>query len=333
MSEAGSENTDSPFECLTDQDTNGGSGHSHSPKQSVVADTGATTAKVAPVAADATSISIADATTVAATVDPAGQQPSLQESIMNQLTPTSPLLPSASWMNGLLSRVAEKAKDSVDSVITTLDPGMREIIYSGGEVNIAAIIDSQENGKQLISAIRDGFIDIFGRVTMKGIQVTATPELTGTIVGSDLAEKMCEDRITSIRSNMNHDLPQNQVVVTMQSFLQKFSHSWYLLTAVYLHDPRDNSRLITHTQSIPIPCEAINWLECEKSSEQTHQDSIYPKSLKDWHRAKYNIQFDNSNESTGESLEQSLTSITFEAMLRAASVALAKTYKSKSQSR
>ena len=333
MSEAGSENNDSPFECLTDQDTNGGSGHSHSRKQSVVVDSRATTAKEAPVAAKAAPTGTSDASTVAAAGDLEGQHPSLQESIINQLTPTSPLLPSASWVNGLLSRGAEKAKDSVDSVITTLDPGMREIIYSGGEINIAAIIDSQENGKQLISAIRDGFIDIFGRVTMKGIQVTATPEMTGTIVGSDVAEKMCEDRIASIRSNMNHDLPQNQVVVTMQSFLQKLSQSWYLLTAVYLHDPRDNSRFITHTQSIPIPCEAINWLECEKSSESTHQDSIYPKSLRDWHRAKYNIQPDNCNETTAESLEQSLTSITFEAMLRAASVALAKAYKSKLQSR
>lgn len=64
-----------------------------------------------------------------------------------------------SWMKdavssgGILSRVAERAKSSVDSMITTLDPQMREFIYSGGDVDILVASDKEAK----ISPIREAF--------------------------------------------------------------------------------------------------------------------------------------------------------------------------------
>lgn len=346
MSEAGSDNNDSPFECLTDQDTNGASGHSHTAHQSKpVAPLPVLTAALeVPLTGTAASLT----TTTEETSKQQAQHPHphhhqqqeqqpVQDSIINQFTPTSPLLPSAAWVNGLLSRVAETAKNSVDSVITTLDPGMREIIYSGGEVNIAAVIDSQEDAKEYISAIRDGFIDVFGRVTVRGLQVTPSSQLPATLIGAEMAEKMCRERISSLRSSMSHDIPQNQVVVTFEPFLHNFSGSWYSLTAVYLHDPLDNCHLITHTQSIPIPCEAINWLKCETPNEYPHKEVAFSKTITDWYKQRSQVKKQEPSPTDEEIVtppwQESLVAISPQVMLRSASMALAKIYKTKLQSR
>lgn len=335
MSEAGSENNDSPFECLTDQDTNGSSGHSHTTASTNVLQSTSPPVAPLPVLTPALQVPLTGGKTVdVISTDEANKQP-MQESIINQFTPTSPLLPSAAWVNGLLSRVAETAKNSVDSVITTLDPGMREIIYSGGEVNIVALIDSQENGKDLISAIRDGFIDVFGRVTVKGIQVTPSSGHLGTTIGAEIAESICKERISSVRANMSHELPQNQVVVTIEPFLQKFSGLWYSMTAVYLHDPLDNRHLITHTQTIPIPTEAINWLKCETPSQHLNKDISFSKTLDDWYKEKSSLQLNEVEEEAKVKVQwqESLIAISHQAMLRSASMAVAKLYKTKLQSR
>ena len=63
--------------------------------------------------------------------------------------------------------MAEKAKNSVDSMITTLDPGMKEYLYSGGDVSI--VVASDKDVK--VNPVRDAFIDVFGRATVKGIKV------------------------------------------------------------------------------------------------------------------------------------------------------------------
>lgn len=79
---------------------------------------------------------------------------------------------------GILSKMAEKAKSSVDSMITTLDPQMREFIRklnfitllalhwilldSGGDIDI--LVASGQEVK--ISAIREAFQSVFGKATV-----------------------------------------------------------------------------------------------------------------------------------------------------------------------
>ncbi len=54
---------------------------------------------------------------------------------------------------GILSRVAEKTKISVESVITTLDPQMKDFIHSGGDVT--AVVASDKDAK--VSPLREAF--------------------------------------------------------------------------------------------------------------------------------------------------------------------------------
>lgn len=70
------------------------------------------------------------------------------------------------WGASFLSKVTEKAKESVDKVITTLDPQMKPIIFSGGDISVT--VASDKNSK--IMPIQDAFWDVFGRATVEGEQ-------------------------------------------------------------------------------------------------------------------------------------------------------------------
>lgn len=63
---------------------------------------------------------------------------------------------------GILQKVAEKAKSSVDTLVTTLDPQMKEYLLSGGDVEI--LIASDKDDK--VRPIREAFQITFGRATL-----------------------------------------------------------------------------------------------------------------------------------------------------------------------
>ena len=75
------------------------------------------------------------------------------------------------WGASFLSKVTEKAKESVDKVITTLDPQMRPIIFSGGDLSITVASDK----KSKVMPIQDAFWDVFGRATVEGQSVQQEP--------------------------------------------------------------------------------------------------------------------------------------------------------------
>ena len=116
--------------------------------------------------------------------------------------------------NGFLNRVAEKAKNSMDTMITTLDPGMKEYLYSGGDVNI--LIASDKECK--IAPVREAFIDVFGRATVKGIASQST-SIANQPVGAESALRSASERISNIRINHQYDVPQNQVMLAIESFV------------------------------------------------------------------------------------------------------------------
>ena len=73
------------------------------------------------------------------------------------------------WVNkaadvsgGLLSKIGEKAMNSMDTLVTTLDPQMKEYIRNGGDVEI--LIASGKDDK--VRPIREAFQTVFGRATL-----------------------------------------------------------------------------------------------------------------------------------------------------------------------
>ncbi|XP_060589420.1 protein PRRC1-A-like [Ruditapes philippinarum] len=169
-----------------------------------------------------------------------------------------------SWISGnkMLSKMVEKTKSSMETMITTLDPGMKEIIRSGGDVCI--LVTSTKESK--VSAIREAFQNVFGRASVLGRESQATT--AAQPVGFTAGLKGAQERIQNLRQAEN--IPDDQPVVSIEGFIvEMLPDRWYELSCLILQDPQHRIDLQTFSQPSPIPAEYIL-----KAQDQTPKD--YP---------------------------------------------------------
>ncbi|XP_045216964.2 protein PRRC1-A-like [Mercenaria mercenaria] len=169
-----------------------------------------------------------------------------------------------SWISGnkMLSKVVEKTKSSMESMITTLDPGMKEVIRSGGGVCI--LVTSTKESK--VSAIREAFQNVFGRASVLGRESQATT--AAQPVGFTAGLKGAQERIQNLRQTEN--IPDDQPVVSIEGFIvEMLPDRWYELSCLILQDPQHRIDLQTFSQPSPIPAEYIL-----KAQDRTAKD--YP---------------------------------------------------------
>ncbi|OWK11783.1 PRRC1, partial [Cervus elaphus hippelaphus] len=83
--------------------------------------------------------------------------------------------------NPMVKSVLDKTKHSVESMITTLDPGMAPYIKSGGELDI--VVTSNKEVK--VAAVRDAFQEVFGLAVVIGEagQSNIAPQPVGYAAG------------------------------------------------------------------------------------------------------------------------------------------------------
>lgn len=121
------------------------------------------------------------------------------------------------WMKDTVKSVSkvgvEKAKASIDKVVTTLDPQMSALIYSGGntEVVVASISDDDDE----VMAIREAFQKIYGRATVYGHN-TIVSNVAVQPVGFENAELFAKERINLLRSNEDF---AEKVLVSVCNFM------------------------------------------------------------------------------------------------------------------
>ncbi|XP_051154286.1 protein PRRC1-like isoform X1 [Leptopilina boulardi] len=169
--------------------------------------------------------------------------------------------------SNVLSKVAEKAKNSVNSMITTLDPQMREFIYSGGDVDIFVASDKEVK----VSSIREAFQTVFGKATVTGISVTVTT-VASQPIGFNSALKSAEERISLARQNS--EVTQDAPVVAVENFLLKVDENkWYDLGVILLDDPKNNVSLQTFTQMTPVPSQIVTMAEQATPQDYPHKES------------------------------------------------------------
>ncbi|KAK2143094.1 hypothetical protein LSH36_878g01028 [Paralvinella palmiformis] len=119
------------------------------------------------------------------------------------------------WLPGrnLVNRVVQKTKSSMESVITTLDPGMKDVIYSGGDIDI--IVTSSKEVK--VGAVRQAFQEVFGRATVSGQD--SQPHIAPQPVGYSAGLKGAEERIDNLlRSEAVHE---KQTTISIESFIEE----------------------------------------------------------------------------------------------------------------
>ncbi|CAK9813832.1 Protein PRRC1 [Anthophora quadrimaculata] len=153
--------------------------------------------------------------------------------------------------SNVLSKVAEKAKHSVNTMITTLDPQMREFIYSGGDMEI--IVASDKDIK--ISPVRQAFQTVFGKATVTGVSVESSA-VAAQPVGFAAGVKGAEERINFARNipNLSKDIP----IVAVENFLLEVGEDkWYDLGVILLNDPKHDVNLQTFTQMTPVPSHIV----------------------------------------------------------------------------
>lgn len=154
-------------------------------------------------------------------------------------------------LSNVLNKVAEKAKNSVNTMITTLDPQMREFIYSGGDIEV--VVASDKDVK--ISPVRQAFQTVFGKATVNGISVDRTT-IAAQPIGFAAGVKGAEERINLARAISS--LPKDIPIIAIENFLLEIGEEkWYDLGVILLNDPKHNVNLQTFTQMTPVPSQIV----------------------------------------------------------------------------
>ncbi|XP_033107449.1 protein PRRC1-like isoform X2 [Anneissia japonica] len=154
------------------------------------------------------------------------------------------------WGSSIVKKVMEKTKSSVDTMITTLDPGMAPIIHSGGDVEVIVASDKEVK----VAAVRDAFQKVFGRATVFGQASSSNiaPQPEGYAAGL----KGAEERIENLRRNGLVD--DKQCVVAVESFIvELLPDKWFDIGCIVLQDPTYNINLEVFTQATPIACQYV----------------------------------------------------------------------------
>ncbi|XP_066038023.1 protein PRRC1 [Chamaea fasciata] len=152
--------------------------------------------------------------------------------------------------NPMVKSVLDKTKHSVETMITTLDPGMVPYIRTGGELDI--VVTSNKEVK--VAAIRDAFQEVFGMavVTGEAAQSNIAPQPVGYAAGL----KGAQERIDSLRRmGVIHE---KQPAVSVENFIEELlPDKWFDIGCLIIEDPIHGIHLEAFTQATPVPLQYV----------------------------------------------------------------------------
>uniref|UniRef100_UPI0037E73B4E protein PRRC1 n=1 Tax=Semicossyphus pulcher TaxID=241346 RepID=UPI0037E73B4E len=193
--------------------------------------------------------------------------------------------------NPVVKTVLDRTKHSVESMITTLDPGMAPYIRSGGDVDVVVTSDKEMN----VAAVRDAFQEVFGMAMVTGEpgQSNIAPQPMGYAAGV----KGAQERIDSLRrAGVIHE---KQPVVSLENFIAElFPDKWFDMCCLILEDPGHNIRIEVFTQATPValdhiqqaqsltpPDYSLRWSGLIVTVGEVLERSIPNINRTDWHQA------------------------------------------------
>uniref|UniRef100_A0A8C4V4Y6 Proline rich coiled-coil 1 n=1 Tax=Falco tinnunculus TaxID=100819 RepID=A0A8C4V4Y6_FALTI len=185
--------------------------------------------------------------------------------------------------NPMVKSVLDKTKHSVETMITTLDPGMVPYIKTGGELDI--VVTSNKEVK--VAAIRDAFQEVFGMavVTGEAAQSNIAPQPVGYAAGL----KGAQERIDSLRrTGVIHE---KQPAVSVESFIEELlPDKWFDIGCLIIEDPIHGIHLEAFTQATPVPLQYV-----QQAKSLTPQD--------------YNLRWSGLLVTVGEVLERNIQNV------------------------
>ncbi|NXP22191.1 PRRC1 protein, partial [Scytalopus superciliaris] len=152
--------------------------------------------------------------------------------------------------NPVVKSVIDKTRYSMESMITTLDPGMVPYIRTGGELDI--VVTSNKEVK--VAAVRDAFQEVFGMavVTGEAAQSNIAPQPVGYAAGL----KGAQERIDSLRrTGVIHE---KQPAVSVENFIEELlPDKWFDIGCLIIEDPIHGIHLEAFTQATPVPLQYV----------------------------------------------------------------------------
>ncbi|NWS11670.1 PRRC1 protein, partial [Pachyramphus minor] len=185
--------------------------------------------------------------------------------------------------NPMVKSVLDKTKYSVESMITTLDPGMVPYIRTGGELDIVVTSDKEVK----VAAIRDAFQEVFGMAVVTG--EAAESNIAPQPVGYAAGLKGAQGRIDSLRrTGVIHE---KQPVVSVENFIEELlPDKWFDIGCLIIEDPVHGIHLEAFTQATPVPLQYV-----QQAKSLTPQD--------------YNLRWSGLLVTVGEVLEKSVLNV------------------------
>ncbi|XP_059394958.1 protein PRRC1 isoform X1 [Carassius carassius] len=193
--------------------------------------------------------------------------------------------------NAMVKTVLDKTKHSVESMITTLDPGMAPYIKSGGDMDVVVTSDKEVK----VAAVRDAFQEVFGSamVTGEAGQSNIAPQPLGYAAGV----KGAQERIDGLRRAAV--IHEKQPVVSVENFIAElFPDKWFDIGCLILDDPGNGIHLETFTQATPVALEHVQqaqaltppdynlrWSGLLVTVGEVLERSVPNVSRTDWHQA------------------------------------------------
>ncbi|GAB0093890.1 Protein PRRC1 [Sergentomyia squamirostris] len=173
----------------------------------------------------------------------------------------------------ILSKVAEKAKNSVDNIVTTLDPQMKEYIYSGGDVEI--IVASDKDVK--VKPCREAFQTVFGKATVIGLPAQAV-NIAAQPVGFEAALRGAQERTANLRTNSH--IEDKLPVAAIENFIiEAFPDQWFDAGLIMITDPQRNLVLKSITQMTPIPLAVVATIRESTPKDYPLQDTGFSVTI------------------------------------------------------
>lgn len=150
--------------------------------------------------------------------------------------------------------LVQKTKNSMDSVITTLDPGMEDYLHKAGANCINVLVTSTD--EDIIEGVKDGFKQVFEHVFVRSQPSRSSLAPLPNSFSSAL--KSARQRITNLQSSSEVGV----AVVAVEEFIaEMMPEMWFGMMCLCLHDASRKLETETFSQAFALPNDVVRRLE------------------------------------------------------------------------
>ncbi|CAB3404349.1 unnamed protein product [Caenorhabditis bovis] len=131
----------------------------------------------------------------------------------------------------LLNDVAEKAKAGMETVMTTLDPGMKPFLAEHGVIELSIF----HNDADVVSAANEGFSKVGALVIARGIP-SNYEEFKPLVFGAEKASEICKKKLELVKNAKKST--EDSALIVLQPFLIQIANKYFSTTKLFLRNSK-----------------------------------------------------------------------------------------------